>query len=199
MVRSTTSSNLCDRGPDHVPLQAKSKRAHTYELPIGPKTGRSLLGLTFSHPTSRSFVAKAKTATTMKETVASVYSLACSWGDTLKLTGRLQNQPLFSTSYYDSPDGWTFLQVRKGCMVRSSRSLCSRKGELFVPRHAAHSIPVIRQGQGQGQGQDHPPKVSKPKRNANSTRQLLAGTRRMIPQCRRHAGEAAWICRSSSL
>jgi hypothetical protein len=36
------------------------------------------------------------------------------------------------------------------------RSLRARKGERFLPRHAAHSIPII------CQGQDHPSKDSQP-------------------------------------
>jgi hypothetical protein len=102
-------------------------------VPKLPKLENRSLGLALNHPTSRLFVVEATTIKTTQETVAFMNSLAHSWRDILKLLVRLPKRPLSSTYYHCSPGGWTFLQERKGYMVRSWGSLRARQGELYTP------------------------------------------------------------------
>jgi hypothetical protein len=150
--KNGVSDSVFDHGPDHVSLQANSERTETYELSVafGPKTGKSQLGVDFQ---------------------PSDLSVICGRGRHRNHSGNHRFGSCLQRRYHDSPGGWTFLQVRKWCMVRSWRSLRARKGERFLPRHVAYSIPIILQGQG------HTSEGSKPKEDTNPTVRPAAGRR----------------------
>jgi hypothetical protein len=76
---------------------------------------------------------------------------------------------------------------------RVVNSIKFRASFVLIPRHAAHSISIICQVSKPFFAEIETATKDKPNSTASSWSTALADTQRMIPQCRRHAGEAARI------